>query len=94
MVVGRICGNSYVVPSEEDRIIAHYKALKRRVNGGDMSVNVWMPLARKWHRPVREIKNIVQYHGRTDWGVPFPKEEREAIALRLRQIANEVRRGK
>lgn len=56
--------------AEDRRIRAHYKAAKISVfrwnKNGTMS-DVWMRLARRWKRPVREIKNIVHYHGRTDW---------------------------
>jgi hypothetical protein len=55
--------------TEEDRIRAHYRGLKKRLDPstGDLGVDVFMRLARQWKRPVAEIKNIVIYHGRTDW---------------------------
>lgn len=59
--------------AEDRRIRAHFKSLKRSYgrdewDGGRNSMaTVFMALARHWRRPIREIKNIVAYHGRTDW---------------------------
>lgn len=48
---------------EERRIWAHYKALKHRLDPRRESLgpNVFMVLARKWKRPVAEIKSVVGY---------------------------------
>lgn len=53
----------------EDRIRAEFKARKARLdyNANGLPV-LFMALAKKWERPVTEIKNIVEYRGRTDWG--------------------------
>lgn len=52
----------------EDRIRAHFKGLKKRWDfRRDGLPGIWMLLARQWKRPVRDIKNIVGYHGRHDW---------------------------
>ena len=52
--------------TEEDRIRKHYKSLRRSYHGwpygqDNFSVGqwIWMPLARKWKRPISEIKRIV-----------------------------------
>lgn len=54
--------------TETDRIRAQFKGMKKRRDFRDSGLpGIWMHLARQWQRPVREIKNIVGYHGRTDW---------------------------
>jgi len=58
---------------EEDRIRRHFKSLKAAYgrdewDGGRNSLTtVFMHLARRWKRPIYEIKNILGVHGRTDW---------------------------
>lgn len=49
--------------TREDRIYAHYRSLKGKVccpkHWYGMSYHVWMPLARAWKMPIREIKEVI-----------------------------------
>jgi hypothetical protein len=54
--------------TEADRIRANFKGAKKRIDyRRDGLGSLWFELAQRYKRPVRAIKNIVGYHGRTDW---------------------------
>lgn len=66
-------GTPKLKPTDEDRIRAHYRGLKRSYgrdewDGGRYDIgDCLLALARHYKRPIHEIKNILGLHGRTDW---------------------------